>query len=100
MAALVLACKQIWGRVRSCATAVKMADLKYYSLSSSFLKVFFFVFTVCRTRQCWTLLSFFSELMKYLESQELADDELKLGGEQREGISGRGEVDSSAFGHK
>ena len=48
----------------------------------------------------WTLLSFFPKLMKYLESQELADDELKLGGEQREGISGRGEVDSSAFGLK
>ena len=53
MAALVLACKQIWGHVRTCATAVKVVDLKYYSLSSSFLKVsfFFFFFAVCRTRQ-------------------------------------------------
>ena len=28
MAALFLACKQIWGHVRTCRTAVKMADLK------------------------------------------------------------------------
>ena len=56
MAALVLACKQIWGHVRTCATAVKMADLKYYSLSSSFLKVSFFFFAVCRTRHYSTAL--------------------------------------------
>ena len=52
MEALVLACKQIWGHVQACATAVKMADLKYYSLSSSFPKFLFsfFLFAVCRTR--------------------------------------------------
>ena len=53
MAALVLACKQIWGHVRTCATAVKMADLKYYSFKFSFSQFFFFFFffAVCRTRQ-------------------------------------------------
>ena len=52
MVALVLACKQIWGHVQTCATAVKMADLKYYSLSSSFSTFLFsfFFFAVCRTR--------------------------------------------------
>ena len=52
MAGLVLACKQIWGHVQTCATGVKMADFKYYSLSSSFWKFLFsfFLFAVCRTR--------------------------------------------------
>ena len=55
MAALVLACKQIWGHVHTCATAVKMADLKYYSFKFKFSQsfVFLFLFALCRTRhQC------------------------------------------------
>ena len=52
MAALVLACQQIWGHVRTCATAVKMADLKCYTFKFSFSQFFFsfFFFAVCRTR--------------------------------------------------
>ena len=44
MAALVLACKQFWGRAQTCATAVKMANNNYYSLKFKFLKVFSFFF--------------------------------------------------------
>ena len=47
MAALVLACKQIWGHVRTCATAVKMADLKFYSFKFSFSQFFFSLFLCC-----------------------------------------------------
>ena len=51
MAALVLACKQIWGHVQTCATAVKMANLKYYSFEFKFSQsfLFFFFFAVYRT---------------------------------------------------
>ena len=46
IAALFLACKQNWRHVRTCATAVKMADLKYYSLNPSFVKVSSFSFSL------------------------------------------------------
>ena len=60
MAALVLACKQVWGHIQTCATVVKMADLKYYSFKFSFSKfffLFFFLLYVKHEKWKWKILS-------------------------------------------
>ena len=48
MAALVLKWMETnRGRVRTCASAVKMAELNYYSFKFQFFKVFSFPFLCC-----------------------------------------------------